>query len=191
LSARSKYILCPQPLLKLLTAPPLSRSGFQLLDSALRDGLNLATAIACNLLGFLKKALLLVFNNFQPLLAKDPGWGAVQSAHHSHEHAKSFVPYHIPVSTVFSCNYALFCATAHRLLSCFQWLAHSFDRDRGWGVSSALRPPEKTRGYASACPLHNFTIHSSQLRAGAFGEAAHRFGFRVVHIENRQELGDL
>ena len=191
MSARSKYILCPQPLLKLLTAPPLSRSGFQLLDSALRNGLNLATAIACNLLGFLKKALLLVFNNFQPLFAKHPGWGVVQSVHGSREHAKFFVSYHILVNTAFSCNYALFCATARQLLPCFQWLAHSFDRDRGWGGIQRISAAGENKRARRRVPSSQFPNPQRQLCAGAFGEAAHRFGFRVVHIENRQELGDL
>src|SRR6266436_7441222 len=45
----------------------------------------------------------------------------------------SFVSYHMHVSQAFSCNYALFCATARRYLPYFQEPAHSFDRHRGWG----------------------------------------------------------
>ena|SRR6266446_4248593 len=56
----------------------------------------------------------------------------------------SFVSYHMHVSQAFSCNYALFCATARRYLPYFQEPAHSFDRHRGWGgigwyISQGLR----------------------------------------------------
>src|SRR5258707_13947800 len=40
-------------------------------------------------------------------------------------------------------------------------------------------------------PSSQFRSTSRQLRAGALREAAYRFGFRVVDVENGQELGDL
>src|SRR5260370_6883287 len=40
-------------------------------------------------------------------------------------------------------------------------------------------------------PSSQFRSTSRRLRAGALGEAAYRFGFRVVDVENGQELGDL
>src|SRR5690348_5951862 len=88
------------------------------------------------------------------------GGGSVPKCEPSFTHANSIASYHIHVSQAFSCNYALFCATAQRLLHCFQSLAHSFVVDRGWGESNASIAGRKTGGNAEACPLH----HSSQLR---------------------------
>src|SRR6267143_2001217 len=53
--------------------------------------------------------------------------------------ANSFAYYHILVSPVVSYNYALFCATARRYLSYFQWLPHSFYRHGGGGTPRPLR----------------------------------------------------
>jgi hypothetical protein len=57
----------------------------------------------------------------------------------------SFASYHILVSPAVSYNYALFCATARRYLSYFQWLPHSFYR-HGWV------PPSFALG---ACPIRS------------------------------------
>src|SRR6266403_1055416 len=44
---------------------------------------------------------------------------------------KSLVSYHIPANLAFSCDYALFCATAHHYLAYSQWLPDSFYCDGG------------------------------------------------------------
>jgi hypothetical protein len=71
------------------------------------------------------------------------GGGSVPKCEPSFTHANSIASYHIHVSQAFSCNYALFCATAQRLLHCFQSFAHSFVVDRGW------YPPASHRFQAS------------------------------------------
>src|SRR6266436_9608674 len=43
----------------------------------------------------------------------------------------SFASYHVPAAPAVSCDYALFCATARRYPSYFQWLPHSFYRHGG------------------------------------------------------------
>ena len=43
----------------------------------------------------------------------------------------SFASYHIPANPAVSCDYALFCTTARRHPSYFQWLPHSFYRHGG------------------------------------------------------------
>ena len=52
----------------------------------------------------------------------------------------SFASYHIPATPAVSCDYALFCTTALRYPSYFQWLPHSFYRHGGVpSVPSVLR----------------------------------------------------
>jgi hypothetical protein len=64
--------------------------------------------------------------------------------------SNSFASYHIHSTPVFSCIYALFCATATRYLLSLQCLAHSFYRHGG--VPQWLSPPCPPRPSAVACP---------------------------------------
>jgi hypothetical protein len=52
-----------------------------------------------------------------------------------------FAPYHIPATPAFSCNYALFSATARRYPSCNQEVPHSFYRHGG------VPPSEQSRSF--------------------------------------------
>jgi hypothetical protein len=57
----------------------------------------------------------------------------------------SFASYHIPATPAVSCDYALFCATARRDPSYFQWLPHSFYHHGG--------VPSATSVLLTPCPL--------------------------------------
>jgi len=88
---------------------------------------------------------------------------------------KSFPSYYIPASQAVSCSYALFCATGFLHLSCFQYLAHSFNVDGGGtpshtdAVSKSRRSPLRAlrvdpgRGGNTALPLpcirREFALH--------------------------------
>jgi hypothetical protein len=58
-----------------------------------------------------------------------------------------FASYHIPATPAVSCDYALFCATARRHPSYFQWFPHSFDRHGG-----VLPPQRSFRDLAASVP---------------------------------------
>jgi len=59
-----------------------------------------------------------------------------------------FPSYHIPATPAVSYDYALFCATARRHPSYFQWLPHSFDRHGG------VPPPQRSfQDLAASVPL--------------------------------------
>ena len=71
----------------------------------------------------------------------------------------SFASYHIPATPAVSCDYALFCATARRDPSYFQWLPHSFYHHGGVPLARprprrnwVLRAPNSF-GYKSLRPL--------------------------------------
>jgi len=70
--------------------------------------------------------------------AKTPGVGVPRfpfqspTAHYPLPNfVNSFAYYHIPATPAVSCDYALFCTTARRHPSYFQWLPHSFYRHGG------------------------------------------------------------
>ena len=73
---------------------------------------------------------------------------------------KSFAAYHIPTSSLFSGDYALFCATGLRYPPYFQELPHSFDVDGGvpplatavGGAMTGESPPPGRRRYDAQSP---------------------------------------
>ncbi len=65
--------------------------------------------------------------------------------------------------------------------------------DSGARVAATdFSPGRKQRAHAEACAHRRNAGRSSQrLGARALGEAADRGGFRVVHVEDREQLRDL
>jgi len=100
------------------------------------DQLTTAASIACALLNSLVALFSAPVLYFQWLAAsfhKTPGGGypaSVQSSG-SPQRANPFASYHIPATLAFSCDYALFCATAVRQTLSPQELTHSFHRNGG------------------------------------------------------------
>ena len=129
----------PAPLTPFLAVlPRKSRHPFrcQLLPSRTAKGLSASASIACALLNSLVALFATPVLYFQWLAAsfrKTPGFGypaSVQSSG-SPQRANPFASYHIPATLAFSCDYALFCATAARQTLSPQEFTHSFHRNGG------------------------------------------------------------
>src|SRR5882762_2795701 len=103
----------------------------------------------------------------------------------------SFASYHMLLTRPFASAYTLFRARAQGLLPCFQRSTDSLHRDRGRGGTDCKSPAQKQKGHANACPVHNPALSRAELRAGTLRKAPHCLSFRVVNVENRQQLGDL
>jgi len=132
-----KYPPAPlTPFLAALPQNPRHPFRFQLLPSRTAQGLSAAPSIACALLNSLVALFATPVLYFQWLAAsfrKTPGGGypaSVQSSG-SPQRANPFASYHIPATPAFSCDYALFCATAARQTLSPQELTHSFHRNGG------------------------------------------------------------
>jgi len=81
-----------------------------------------------------------------------------------------FASYHIPATPAVSCDYALFCATARRHPSYFQWFPHSFDRHGVcvplWQIASQPKPRTGAR--------RNETSFTGRIHPAAVGKSTVR-----------------
>ena len=86
-----------------------------------------------------------------------------------------FASYHIPATPAVSYDYALFCATARRHPSYFQWLPHSFDRHGGVPPPTFLSGP---RRFSASVP--RWQIPCSQKLAASLSSLCALFGTRSL-----------
>src|SRR5258708_1343897 len=128
-----------------------------------------------------------VFNSLQTLLRKHPGWHTLTIRLRERPPTISRRSVGAAVS-IFRINTSKSVSKQTALTS---FRINTYEKPRGRGDPATSTVRAKSKRARRGVPSSQSRSAPRRLRVGAFGEAAYCFGFRVVDVENGEELGDL